>query len=207
LLALLTERRRKLPELYHRVLEKNVAYLRDSGLFDGALQVGETLPPFDLPSARGGTVRSADLLARGPLVVSFFRGDWCIYCRMTLTALAERHAEIEAAGGALITVTPDLTSVTEQTVRTLNLPFEVLSDPGCSFGLKCGIAYRMPDDLAEAYHAHDLAGRHGGEVLFLPIPAVFVVDRAGIVRHSYVDPEFAQRLDPDRIIDVLKTLQ
>jgi peroxiredoxin len=40
------------------------------------IKVGDPLPPFALPSAYGNEVRSGDLLVKGPLVLTFFRGSW-----------------------------------------------------------------------------------------------------------------------------------
>ena len=56
----------------HRATEE----LRASGIMDRVLKVGDRMPAFNLENTRGGTVSSADLLAKGPLVVSFFRGKW-----------------------------------------------------------------------------------------------------------------------------------
>jgi len=64
--------RHDLPEIYLSRAAKNVAYLRDSGLFDGALAVGEPLPPFRLQNASGRFIDSPDLLAKGPLVSASF---------------------------------------------------------------------------------------------------------------------------------------
>ncbi len=50
--------------------------LRASGIMERVLRVGDTMPAFSLENTRGETVNSADLLATGPLVVSFFRGKW-----------------------------------------------------------------------------------------------------------------------------------
>jgi peroxiredoxin len=200
------EIQRDLPELYYRTLRKSVAYLRDSGLFDGALAVGEALPPFRLQNADGQFVDSADLLAKGPLVVSFFRGDWCRFCSQTLVALAEIDDELRALGATQVSITPDLPEMTAQTVRKLTLPFDVLSDIKSAFGLKCGISYRMPDDLVETYHAVNLINRHGSADFFLPIPAVFITDRQGIVRLSFVDPDYEKRLEPQAILDMLSGL-
>lgn len=41
-----------------------------------ALKVGDSAPAFALPNAKGEVVRSQALLARGPLVVLFYRGKW-----------------------------------------------------------------------------------------------------------------------------------
>jgi peroxiredoxin len=200
------ESRHALPEAYYQVLRKSVAYLRDSGLFDGALTIGDPLPPFRLPSTAGHLVDSGELLATGPLVVSFFRGEWCRFCSETLRALAQIDAEVRALGAIQVAVTPDLPEATAQTVRRLNLPFDVLSDVKSAFGLQCGIVYRVPNDVAEVYHAMNLINRDGSADFFLPIPAVFIADRSGIVRLSYTEPDYAERLEPEAIIETLKGL-
>ncbi len=56
----------------HRATEE----LRGSGIMDRVIKVGDPLPPFALPNASGHKVGSADLLAKGPLVLTFFRGSW-----------------------------------------------------------------------------------------------------------------------------------
>lgn len=206
-LALKTgEIQRDLPEIYYRRLRKSVAYLRDSGLFDGALAVGEALPPFRLQNASGQSVDSQDLLAKGPLVVSFFRGDWCRFCSQTLVALAEIDEEVRALGATQVSITPDLPEMTAHTVRNLSLPFDVLSDAKSAFGLKCGISYRMPDDLAETFHVTNIINRHGSADFFLPIPAVFIADRQGIVRLSFIEPDYEKRLEPQAILETLTGL-
>ncbi|MFQ5704241.1 MAG: hypothetical protein ACE5HT_09485 [Gemmatimonadales bacterium] len=58
--------------IMHRATEN----LRASGIVDRVLKVGDSLPPFELANANGEMVRSGDLLAKGPLVVTFFRGKW-----------------------------------------------------------------------------------------------------------------------------------
>ncbi len=60
--------------------ERAVAELFASGIEGRILPVGATAPEFTLPDASGRPVRSADLLALGPLVLNFFRGRWCPYC-------------------------------------------------------------------------------------------------------------------------------
>jgi len=50
--------------------------LARSGIIDRILQLGDKAPDFSLPSSLGGAVRLSDLLARGPLVLAFYRGHW-----------------------------------------------------------------------------------------------------------------------------------
>jgi peroxiredoxin len=43
---------------------------------DGVIKVGNLLPGFALKNAFGQEVRSSELLAKGPLVLTVFRGGW-----------------------------------------------------------------------------------------------------------------------------------
>ena len=65
---------------------------------EGVLAAGNGMPDFVLPNAEGDLVFSDDLLAQGPLVVSFFRGGWCPFCSATLKALQEVLPDIVAQG-------------------------------------------------------------------------------------------------------------
>jgi hypothetical protein len=59
-------------EIMHRATED----LRASGAAGRAVGMGQVFPAFALESSAGEEVRSEDLLARGPLVLTFFRGQW-----------------------------------------------------------------------------------------------------------------------------------
>lgn len=59
-------------EIMHRATEE----LRQSGIVERVLRAGAKMPEFALANTRGETVRSADLLAKGKLVVTFYRGVW-----------------------------------------------------------------------------------------------------------------------------------
>jgi len=78
--------------------------LAASGIVARALKAGQTAPGFDLPDAKGGRVLLADLLARGPVVVSFYRGGWCPYCNMELRALQKALPAMQALGANLIAI-------------------------------------------------------------------------------------------------------
>lgn len=58
------------------VMHRATVDLRNSGILQRALKVGDTAPEWTLPSPRRGVVRSRELLEKGPLVLTFFRGIW-----------------------------------------------------------------------------------------------------------------------------------
>ena len=58
--------------LIHRVTED----LRNSGITDGVLKVKQTAPSFELENSHGIRTKLSELLVRGPVVLTFFRGHW-----------------------------------------------------------------------------------------------------------------------------------
>ena len=66
----------RIPAEAREVMERSVADLRASGIMERVAKVGQNAPDFTLPNAQGQDVRLASLLARGPVVLSFYRGRW-----------------------------------------------------------------------------------------------------------------------------------
>jgi hypothetical protein len=67
---------KRIPPDKRAIMHRATDDLRASGILDGVIRVGDPLPPFVLENAFGQEVRSSELLARGPLVVTVFRGRW-----------------------------------------------------------------------------------------------------------------------------------
>jgi hypothetical protein len=58
------------------VMARGTADLRASGIMDRIARVGQPAPGFELPNGGGQSINLASLLARGPVVLSFYRGRW-----------------------------------------------------------------------------------------------------------------------------------
>lgn len=195
------------PERYRTMLDDLDRRLRGTAL-DGVLKPGDVLPDFVLPDTDGELVFSDDLLAKGPLAVVFFRGNWCPFCRTTLEAMNATAADIAAAGGFLVAITPDTGDYARAARDDAGLHFPVLSDVDGSTGLRFGTVYRAPDALIAYWSGAgiDLAARHGDTDGFLPMPSAFVADRAGIIRFAYASGDVTDRVEPDEIVRVFRQI-
>lgn len=185
-----------------------VQSLRDAGVGQNALKAGDACPEFVLANAEGNLVASADLLAQGPLVLSFYRGKWCPYCVTELEALRDATAEIKAQGATLVAVTAEDCGGALSAKRTKKISFEILCDLENGLGLAFGLVFRVPPDFRENYKGIDIDFPllYGNDSWFLPLPATYVIGQDGIIKHAYVNPDFRERLDPNEILGVLKDL-
>jgi hypothetical protein len=93
-----------------------------------ALKAGDTAPLFVLRDAEGKSVSSAELLALGPLIVSFYRGVWCSYCNMELQALQEALPSFRELGASLVAISPQNAANSRKSIRNNGVEFPILSD-------------------------------------------------------------------------------
>ncbi|MFG1420309.1 peroxiredoxin-like family protein [Roseixanthobacter liquoris] len=183
--------------------------LRRSGLLDVALSAGQAAPDFILPDAQGEDVRFAEILAKGPVVLTFYRGGWCPYCNLQLRAYQQALPRIRDLGGALLAISPQLPDRSRETVATGGLAFPVLSDVGNAVAATYGLVCELPPQLREAYARNgiELPQINGEARWRLPVPGTFVVAPDGRVLMSYVDADYRNRLDPEEILNVLADLK
>ena len=66
----------RMPPEVRAVMHKSTEDLRASGIMSRVVKVGVPAPDFTLPNAAGQPVSLAGLRARGPVVLSFYRGRW-----------------------------------------------------------------------------------------------------------------------------------
>lgn len=189
--------------------DRMVEHLMRSGAGAGALRVGDVIPAFGLTASDGRFVTSSELLASGPLVLSFYRGAWCSYCRTELTALRDAHDAIATMGGRVVVVSGEIGGRGAAAAREHGLPFDVLSDVDLGLALAFGLIVMVPGEVREIYEhlGYDLARINGNPSWFLPIPATYVVASDGRIAAAFVEPDFRYRMDPAEILATLAQLK
>jgi peroxiredoxin len=201
-------RRQQIPDDVRQVMLRAGEELAASGQDTRALSAGDRAPRFALPSATGRTVALDDLLADGPVVLTFYRGAWCPYCNIALRGLQQRHADITARGARLVAVSPQVPDESLTLVEKHGLAFDVLSDVGSGTAGRYGLAFDLPDDLAAVYDrlGFELERVNGGHPRTLPLPATYVIDRGGVIRWAFVATDYTTRAEPADIIAALDAL-
>ncbi|MEN8681449.1 MAG: peroxiredoxin-like family protein, partial [Akkermansiaceae bacterium] len=106
---------------------KGIKAVDDSGIEKSAKQVGDKAPGFTLKDPIGQEVTLSEVLKKGPVVLTWYRGGWCPYCNIALAAYQEKLTEIRAAGASLVALTPELPDKSMTTSESLKLDFNVLT--------------------------------------------------------------------------------
>jgi len=193
---------RSVIDTMHRATDELIA----SGTAARALKAGDVAPLFVLKDPGGRSVSAAELLAQGPLVVSFYRGVWCPYCNMELEALQEALRGFRELGGNLVGISPQNAVNSRKSVRMNGLDFPILSDPGNETAAAFGLRYVLPDYLIELYKSlkNDLPAFNGDASWTLPMPGRFVIGQDRVIRYAEVNPDYTHRPEPADMLPALR---
>lgn len=193
------------PEI-HPIMERATAALIASGQAGRALKAGDKAPVFTLADPDGHPVSSAELLAKGPLVISFYRGVWCPYCNLELQALQEALPQFRALGASLVAISPQAAANSRKSQRENKLDFPILSDVKNDVAAAFGLRFALPDYLVELYKMlkNDLPAFNGDPSWTLPMPARYVIGQDGTIVYAEVNPDYTLRPEPDSMLPVLR---
>lgn len=193
------------PEI-HPGMERATAELIASGQAGRAIKAGNRAPQFTLKDQDGNVVSSADLLSKGPLIVTFYRGVWCPYCNIELQAMNEALPQFQAFGANVVAISPQTPVNSRKSVRTNALNFPVLSDVDGQTGADFGLRFSLPDYLVDLYKnlKNDLPAFNNDPSWTLPMPARYVIGQDGVVLYSEVNPDYTRRPDPSDMLPVLE---
>jgi peroxiredoxin len=204
--AVADEVRRLSPE-FAAIVDRMVVRLEANGVGQSAPKPGEPMPDFMLPDEGGRLVRLTDLLAKGPVVLSFHRGHWCPYCRLNATGLAEIAPAVEKLGAQIVAISPEKSRYGAELKSYAKAPFPILADMNNGYALELNLMFWVGDEKRQAMRSggFDIAPYQGNEAWMLPIPATFIVGQDGVVRARYIDPDYRKRMDLDELLAALKS--
>jgi peroxiredoxin len=194
------------PRSVIETMHRATAELIESGAAQRAKKAGDVAPSFSLKDPEGNAVSSTDLLKRGPLVLSFYRGVWCPYCNIELQALEAAKPEFDKYDASLVAISPQTAPNSRKSVRQNRLSFPILSDVKGKVGAAFGLRFDLPDYLVELYKQlkNDLPTFNDDPSWTLPMPARYIIGQNGVILYSEVNPDYTRRPEPEDMIPVLQ---
>ena len=173
------------------------------------LDLGARAPQIRLPDIYDKEVSLNVQLAAGPVVLTFFRGDWCPICNLQLRALQRALPDIRAAGASLLAVTPQSMTHTLSLAEKAELEFTLLSDADQQVIREYRLQFLLPSEVQQIYlgvYGLDLGKQNADGSWNLPVPGTFIIDQKGVIRRRHVTADFTHRMEPDDVIEALAAL-
>jgi peroxiredoxin len=198
---------RKFIPSYADAADRLVARLSGNGAGARAPQPGELMPGFVLPDETGCLTTLDSLRRNGPIAITFHRGHWCPWCRISANALAKVHNQISGTGGQLAAIMPERQAFAAEFKKNTASPFPVFTDVDNGYALSLNLAIWIGPDLENLLSSFGrlLPEYQGNDAWILPIPATFVVGRDGRISARFIDPDFRRRMSVEELIAALQT--
>ena len=166
--------------------------------------IGETLPNAIFQNAEGKSVQLKAILEEKPTVLVFYRGGWCPYCNVQLSGLVEIEQDILELGYQIVAVSPDDYKNLQSTIENNSTKYKLLSDPNGRFIQEIGIAFKTSSSLREYITGK---GQKGETSKVMPAPTVMIVDKKGVIKFEYINPNYKERISGEMLLSVLRTIK
>jgi peroxiredoxin len=169
------------------------------------LNVDEKAPAFTAKDQQGKKISLAEQLKKGPVVLVFYRGQWCPYCNKQLKKLEDSLSLITAKGATLIAVTPEKQENISKTIEKTKASYSILFDDGLKIMKSYDVAFAVDDKTIEKYKGYgiDFSEVNGSNGAYLPVPAVYVINKDGVIVFKHFDPNYTKRAS---VLDILDHL-
>lgn len=160
------------------------------------LQVGDKAPDFVGKAKEGNHLILREALKNGPVVLFFYRGQWCPYCNRHMSDVQDSLALLQASGASVIAVTPEKPEAIEKTIENTHASFSVVYDQGHVIMDRYGVSYVLGLVKHSAYRVAGIYINQasGNEDRVLPVPATFIIDASGVVVERHFDPDYKNRM-------------
>lgn len=169
------------------------------------LFIGSKAPNFKAKDQYGQEIQLKDLLKKGKVVLVFYRGEWCPYCNRELSRLQDSLQLIKDKGATLVAVSPEQPDNVKKTVMKTKAEFSVLYDEGLKIMKAYDVEFEVQDNVITRYKnaGIDIEKNNGANGKFLPVPAVYVIDKESTVTYRFFEPDYKKRPTVKEILDSL----
>nr|WP_276316238.1 peroxiredoxin-like family protein [Paenibacillus artemisiicola] len=177
--------------------------LRNKGAGKG-LNIGAAAPDFTLEDATGKRITLSEELKKGPIILIFYRGEWCPFCNLQLKAYERIMSEIKSAGAQLIAVSPQTPDHSLSQKEKLELSFIVVSDRQNKVAERYNLKFTLPDFMRGILSR--LPEINGDDSFELPVPATYVIHQNGRILASASDINHRTRMEPSEALEIVKCI-
>lgn len=164
---------------------------KPEGLF-----INSKAPEFKVKDQSGMEISLKELRKKGPVVLMFYRGNWCPYCNRHLTKMQDSLQLITEKGATLVAITPEGAEGVAKTIDKTKAVYSILSDEDMKIAKAYKVDYVVEDRTVNRYKnaGIDLLQTNGqkGKAM-LPVPAVYIINKEGSITYRFFEEDYKKR--------------
>jgi peroxiredoxin len=170
------------------------------------LFISSRAPDFKATDQHGTELRLKDLVKKGKVVLVFYRGYWCPHCNRFLKKLEDSLQLVRDKGATLLAITPEKPENISKTIEKTKAGFSILFDSELEIMKAYDVDHEQQENTITRYRntGIDLEKNNGKNWKFLPIPAVYIIDREMTVTYRFFEKDYKKRPSVKEILDNLE---
>ena len=171
------------------------------------LNIGENAPRILGVDQFSNSIDSDDILKSNKILLVFYRGSWCPYCKKHLASLQENLNKITEKGVYVIVVTPERVEKIKETSTKYKSTFSIIHDVDNKIMNNYKVAFDVNKENVPSYFNFTLKKVRDYNENYnyvLPVPATYLIDKNALISYVHYNPNYKDRADLSEILDLIK---
>lgn len=183
----------------------SAAAAQTATVYPAGLKVGDAAPMFTAKDQNGKTVTLKQALKNGPVVILFYRGQWCPFCNKQLSHFSDSLQMIIEKGASVLAITPETEENVKNTVEKTRSSFSILEDKGMAIMKMYKVNFSVDENTITKYKGYGIHfdKANGSNGANLPVPATYIIGKDGIIKYVFFNTDYRQRAS---VYDILNNL-
>ncbi len=183
----------------------SLAFAQVETVYPEGLKVGDMAPDFSAKDQDGKTISLKQALQKGPVVMLFYRGQWCPYCNKQMSRFSDSLSLLIAKGASVLAIAPETAENVKKTIEKTKSTFPVLVDQGLAIMKMYKVNFAVDEKTITKYKGYgiDFDKTNGVNGANLPVPATYIIGKDGKVKYVFFNTDYRKRAS---VMDVLNNL-
>lgn len=170
------------------------------------LEIEDRAPQITARDQNGKAINSKEILENEKILLVFYRGNWCPYCKKHLGELEKNLNALKEKGVFVLVVTPESEEKTRETQEKFKTSFSIVHDSGNQIMKDYKVAFEVNEVNVPNYYdkVTELVNEYNSETdKVLPVPATYLIGTDGKIEYVHYDPNYKNRSDISEIVNSL----
>lgn len=171
------------------------------------LKVGEKAPAIRGVDQFNSEINSNKILQNKKILLLFYRGNWCPYCKKHLVSLQENLEKFIKKGIYVIVVTPEKVERIKETANKFNSKFSIIHDFNNRIMNDYKVAFKVTKENIPKYFEFTLKRvreYNEKENNVLPVPATYMIDKNHRISYVHYNSDYKKRANFIKILNKIE---
>jgi peroxiredoxin len=183
----------------------SIAFAQAETVYPEGLKAGDMAPDFSAKDQDGKTISLKQALKNGPVIILFYRGQWCPYCNKQMSRFSDSLSMLTAKGASVLAITPETAENVKKTIEKTKTTFPILEDREMAIMKLYKVNFAVDEKTIVKYKGYgiDFDNANGGNGANLPVPATYIIGTNGKIKYVFFNTDYRKRVS---VLDILNNL-